>query len=289
MILVTGAAGKTGRAVIGALRFTNEPVRALARRAGQEAALRALGAADVVVGDLCDAGALRQAMEGVRAVYHISPNMHPDETAIGRAAVDAARQAGVERFIYHSVLHPQTEAMPHHWNKLRVEEALLGSGLAFTILQPAVYMQNVLAGLDRVRSDGVYSVPYPVATRLSYVDLEDVGEAAATVLGDARHAGATYELAGTLPMSQAEVGQALARALGRPVRAESQSQADWERQARAGGLSEYAVTTLLAMFRYYEQHGLPGNPNVLAWLLGRPPADFATAARRVSGKLKDEG
>ncbi|MFN8458488.1 MAG: NmrA family NAD(P)-binding protein [Anaerolineae bacterium] len=72
------------------------------------------------------------------------PQHAPDEVAIGRAAIAVAKAAGGPRSVYHSVLHPHTEKMPHHWHKLRVEELLFESGLEWTILQPAAYMQNVL-------------------------------------------------------------------------------------------------------------------------------------------------
>ena len=147
MILVTGAGGKTGKAVVRALAAARAPVRAFVRRADHEAALLACGAQEVAVGDMRSAADWGRTAEGVRAVYHICPNVHPDEVPIGQAAIAAARAVGVEQFVFHSVLHPQTEAMPHHWNKLRVEEAVLASGLPFTIFQPAPYMQNVLAGL----------------------------------------------------------------------------------------------------------------------------------------------
>lgn len=74
-------------------------------------------------------------MRSAQGVYHICPNVHPQEVEIGRIAIDAARAAHVERFVFHSVLRPQIEAMPHHWRKLRVEEMLLASGLNFTILR----------------------------------------------------------------------------------------------------------------------------------------------------------
>jgi uncharacterized protein YbjT (DUF2867 family) len=125
--------------------------------------------------------------------------------------------------VYHSVLHPQIEAMPHHWNKMRVEEMLLGSPLDVTILQPAAYMQNILAEWDRMLRSGVYRVPYPVETRLSLVDLDDLAEAAATVLINAGHSGATYELVGTPPISQIEIAETFGKALGRPVRAEAET------------------------------------------------------------------
>jgi NAD(P)H dehydrogenase (quinone) len=285
MILVTGAAGKTGRAVSRALVARGAAVRALVHRLAQSLAVEALGA-EVVVGDMRDRAAMDRAMQSVQAVYHICPNVSPDEVAIGRTVVGAARQAGVERFVYHSVLHPQVKAMPHHWFKMRVEELLFASGLAFTILQPAAYMQNVLAHWDRIVQEGLYPVPYPVETRLGLVDLEDVAKAAAIVLTEPGHASATYELAGPEALTQAEIANILGQQLGRAVHAQAVSQTDWERGARAAGLGDYQVETLLQMFRYYEQYGFWGNPRVLGWLVGHPPVTFAEFVERVARERK---
>jgi uncharacterized protein YbjT (DUF2867 family) len=281
MILITGAAGKTGRAVLQALARRGAVVRALVRRSEQRAAVQNAGATEVVIGDLEDGRALHQAMQGARACYHLCPNMHPDELTIGQRVVRAAQVAGVGHFVYHSVLHPQTEAMPHHWQKLRVEELLFSSGLPFTILQPTAYMQNILAGWPAIRRQGIYAVPYPVESRLSLVDLEDVGEAAATVLSEPGHAGATYELVGTAPLTQLQVATVLTEQLGGLVVAQETPLSDWERNARAIGLGDYAVTTLLQMFRYYAAYGLVGNPNALRWLLGRAPTTLAEFVARV--------
>ena len=280
MILVTGAAGKTGRAVIRALTAKGEAVRALVHRDEQIQSVEALGAQQVVVGDMRLQATMDQAAWGVRAVYHICPNVSPDEVAIGQVAIVAARSAGVEHFVYHSVLHPQIEAMPHHWQKLRVEEQLFESGLCYTILQPTAYMQNVLAHWDQIMEQGVYPVPYAVETRLGMVDLEDVAEAAAVVLTESGHAGAVYELAGAEVLSQAEVATILSRRLGYPVRAETVPLETWERRARESGLGDYQVQTLVKMFRYYERYGFWGNPRVLSWLLGRFPTTFAAFIER---------
>jgi uncharacterized protein YbjT (DUF2867 family) len=280
MILVTGAAGKTGRAVIRALTTKGEAVRALVHRPEQVRLVEGLGAREVVVGDMRLQATLGQAAQGARAVYHICPNVSPYEIDIGQVAIGAARSAGVKHFVYHSVLHPQVEAMPHHWQKLRVEEQLFGSGLPYTILQPAVYMQNVLAHWDQIVEQGVYPVPYAVETRLGMVDLEDVAEAAAAVLTEPGHVGAVYELAGMEVLSQAEVATILSQQLGRPVRAEAVSLETWERRARESGLGDYQVETLVKMFRYYECYGFWGNPRVLSWLLGRSPTTFAAFVER---------
>ncbi len=275
MILVTGAGGKTGKAVIQALLAKGQAVRAFVRRAGP------IGAAEIVVGDMRDELALRQALQGVAAVYHICPNVNSEEAVIGHWVISAAREVGVARFVFHSVLHPQAEAMPHHWSKLRVEEKLFESGLTFTILQPTAYLQNLLGGWGRMLETGRLLSPYPVETRISLVDLDEVAEVAAQVLTETGHAGATYELVGTPPLSQIEVAAGLSQALGRAIRAEAQTIADWESNARAGGMGEYERATLIKMFQYYERFGLIGNPQVLRWLLGRKPKGVEAWARRV--------
>jgi uncharacterized protein YbjT (DUF2867 family) len=216
------------------------------------------------------------------AIYHICPNVSPHEIAFARTVMAAATGQGVPRLVYHSVLHPQIEAMPHHWSKLRVEEMLLASGLEVTILQPTAYMQNSLAEWDRMAGQGIYRVPYPIETRLSLVDLDDVGQAAATVLTEVGHSHATYELVGTPPLSQIEIAEAFGRALKKGVRAEAETAEDWERRAHGAGIDDYARETLTKMFRAYARDGLKGNPNVLGWLLGRPPTSLDAFAARVA-------
>ncbi|HLZ27517.1 MAG TPA: NmrA family NAD(P)-binding protein [Chloroflexota bacterium] len=281
MILVSGAAGKTGRAVVAALAALGAPVRALVRRAPQAEAVRAAGAQEWLTGDMLDSRTWAAACDGVRAVYHICPNMHPEEGAIGAAVLHAARVAGCAHLVYHSVLHPQTQAMPHHWHKLQVEELLFESGLPYTILQPAPYMQNVLVSWPAIVAEGRYSIPYAASTLLGMVDLADVAEAAARILTEPGHVGATYELGGPDILDQNQVAVVLSQRLGRTVVTDVQSLADWERRARAAGLGSYQLVSLLKMFRYYERHGLWGNPRVLGWLLGRPPTTFAEFVGRV--------
>jgi NAD(P)H dehydrogenase (quinone) len=280
MILVTGAAGKSGKVVVKALAAKGAQVRAYIRNPEHAGSLLALGAAEVNFGSFEDARALARTAAGVQAIYHICPNVSRDEVAFARAVATAARTHGVTRFVYHSVLHPQIEAMPHHWQKMRVEEMLFVAGFDLTVLQPTAYMQNILGTWDGIVRDGVFRFPYPAATRLSLVDLDDVGEAAAIVLTQGGHGGATYELVGTPALSQTEVASSLGRVLGRDVRAAEEPIAAWEARARAGGMGEYERATLAAMFRYYAEHGLIGNPYTLRCLLGRAPTNLASFLER---------
>jgi NAD(P)H dehydrogenase (quinone) len=275
MILITGAGGKSGQAIIHALAQQGMPVRAFVRNQSQAERVQAAGAVESFTGDLADGAALYAAAAGIRALYHICPNMHPQEADIGARVIAAAQAQGVARFVYHSVLHPQAGAMPHHWQKLRVEEQLFTAGLEYTILQPTAYMQNLLANWHAITQQGRYANPYPVNAVLALVDLADVASVAARVLTESGHQGATYELVGTRPLAQSEVAGVLSEVLGRPVQAEEIPLDEWAAMARAQGLSGYRLETLLAMFRYYAHHGLIGNPNVLCWLLRRAPTTLA--------------
>jgi NAD(P)H dehydrogenase (quinone) len=278
MILVSGAAGKTGKAIIRALAARGEKVHAYVHRESHVSAMLGHGAATASIGALDDVEAIARAATDARAVYHICPNVSPEELPFARAVAEAMKRAGVRRFVFHSVLHPQIEAMPHHWQKMRVEERLFASDLDVTILQPTAYMQNLLPQWETIHSAGIYRIPYPATARISLVDLDDVAEAAAIVLTDDAHVGATYELVGTAPLSQTEVAAIIGQALGRSIQIESETARSWAERATA--LSTYQRETLVAMFRYYAEHGLIGNSATLRHLLGREPTSLADFVRR---------
>jgi NAD(P)H dehydrogenase (quinone) len=281
MILVTGAAGKTGLAVIRALARKGETTRALVHHEDQVETIREAGAQEVTVGDIKDGAVLVNATSGVDAIYLICPNVHPREFEIGKAAIMAAQQAGVSRIVYHSVMYPQIEAMPHHWQKWRVEEALIQIGLAFTILQPASYIQNILPYWDAIIKRGEYTVPYSVDSVFSPVDLEDVAEVASVVLTNREHDGAIYQLAGPDFLSSAQMAKRVSKAIGREVKALEQKLEDWRRSASESGVASYSIDALSKMFNYYDQHDFSGSGVILEELLGRQPTGFEQFIHRI--------
>jgi NAD(P)H dehydrogenase (quinone) len=225
---------------------------------------------ETFVGNLESETDLLNSLTGVDGVYHICPNMYPNEFVTGKALIKACRSIGVKRLIYHSVLHPQIQKMNHHWQKLLVEEALFESDLDYTILQPTVYMQNIL-GYRKSIVEGFYSLPYPGSSRLSMVDLMDVAEVVAIVFTESNTIGGIYELVGTGPFSQFDVVDKLTKKFGRKIEFEEIPLIDWEQTARQSTLSEYAIITLKSMFEYYSNYGLWGSSIVLTNLLGRSP------------------
>ena len=274
MILVTGAAGKTGQAVVRALLANGRTVRTLVRNETQRELISSLYDTDIVIGDMSVESVISSLFEGIRAVYHICPNMHPDELSIGLAMISAAKTADVTQFVFHSVLHPQVEAMPHHWQKMRVEEALFTSGIPFTILQPAAYMQNILVEWKNIQQEGIIRVPYSPESKGSPVDLNDVADVASLVLSDRDHIGAIYELCGPDILTYQEQATILSEYIDRSIRVEQISLNEWKTLAYEAGLRTYSVESLLKMFLYYDLYGFWGSSHVLSTLLQRPPTSF---------------
>lgn len=220
---VVGGNGKTGVAVCDAIRQRGAEAVPLGRAEWDD---------------------LAGALDGCDAAYLIAPNFHPDEPAYVGHALDAARAAGVGRVGYHSVASPYVPAMPHHLGKAVSEDVVRRSGLAWTILQPGAYLQN----LDLT---GPIEVPYDLDAAFGFADLDEVAAVAALVLTEDGHVGATYELASrvaSVAELAAEAGVTASRVYERPD--------GWPG----------------AMFAYYDAHGLPVGTLPLRALLERQVA-----------------
>lgn len=281
MILVTSAGGKTGRAIIARFANDGESVRALMRRDDADQELLALGAAEVVHGDLTDPAAVAAAAKGCRVIYYICPNMTEEEKTIGDSVIAAAKSAGVERLVFHSVLHTQVQALQHHWNRLFVEEAIVESGVPYSILQVGSYYQNMVPGWAKMRETGVHAMAYEVDAPMSLVDLNDVAEAALNIANDPGCANGIYEICGPV-ITLTEKAEILSDILGQSIEARKLPAEDAVAHAAHMGLGEYGQDCMRKMFAHYDIHGLVGSSRVLEWILGRPPTDFETFARRVA-------
>ncbi len=282
MILVTSANGNQGKRLVPKLLAAGHPVRGCVQSEASADRLRALGVQEVVVGDLADPAVIARAVDGVRSVYHIGPTVHPAERAMGFAMIDAARAARVGHFVFSSVLHAISTDLIQHEIKRDQEEHLLCSGLEFTILQPSNYM--LPHRVWPVFEGAPFRLAWALDRRQSMVDLEDVTDVAARVLDEPqRHAGATYELVGPGRFTAYEIGEVLARVLGRDVGVEQMDTEAFVRARFGDGdpaVLDYQLKVIGAITAHYSLHDFLGNPNVLGWLLGRPPTSFEGFVRR---------
>jgi uncharacterized protein YbjT (DUF2867 family) len=281
MILVTAANGNQGKLLIPRLRAAGLPVRASVRSESSAAALRGAGVDDVVVGDLADSNVLQRAVRGADAIYHVGPTLSPSERTVGFAIIDAAAAAGVRHFVMSSVLHAIITDLVQHEIKRDIEEHLLSSGLDFTILQPANYM--LAHRLKPAFERGVFELTWSLDRKQSLVEIGDIAEVAALVLGDlGRHVGATYELASPGRYTAYELADIIASAVGKPITA-GEIDVDTFAARMFGNLDpgerEYRLRAMHAISARYSSNDFIGNPNVLTWLLGRTPTTWEQFVR----------
>jgi uncharacterized protein YbjT (DUF2867 family) len=282
LLLVTAAHGNQGKLLVPRLLAAGANLRACVRSDESARILRTAGVTDLVVGDLSDPAVLAQAMNGVEKVYYIGPALHPSEREMGIAAIDAARTAGVQHFVFSSVLHPIITDLVQHEIKRDLEEYLVSSGMEFTILQPANYMLR--HRLMPAFTEGVFRLSWALDRYQSMVDLGDVTEVAAAVLAESdHHAGATYELVAPGRYTAHDLAKIITGVTGREVIAE-QIDADVFLKASLGADSStqfpYQARLLRAISNRYSSHDFVGNPNVLTWLLGREPTTFEQFTQR---------
>ena len=150
---------------------------------------------------------INAAMASCETIIHIGPPMHPNEVEITSRFIDAALSHDISRFVYYSVMHPLRRAVRHHRLKLDAEEALIESGLPYTIVQPMRYMQHLALIWNKVLETGVHAMPFNIDVRFNVADLRDLAEATAIVATSPGHLYATYELAGPEALSQRRHGR----------------------------------------------------------------------------------
>ena len=177
-ILVTGATGNVGRNVVEQLAARGADVRVLVR---DPAKASFAAGVDFVQGDLLDVDSLRAAMTGVSTLFLLN-GVVADEFAQAVIALNVAREAGIERIVYLSVIHSDVYVnVPHFAGKFGVERMIEAMGMHATILWPAYYMDNEITIRDVVTGHGIY--PMPIGDKgLAMIDARDVGEVAAIEL-----------------------------------------------------------------------------------------------------------
>jgi uncharacterized protein YbjT (DUF2867 family) len=211
MILVTGATGNVGGAVVEHLLSAGAEVRALSR---DPARARLPGAVPVVAGDLTRPETLPAALDGVRAVF-----LFPVADAVA-GFVEAASRAGVQHIVVLSsaaVVMGDDNAIGR-WHAT-VERAVADSGIGWTFVRPGAFMANTLQWGDSVRTEDVVRVPYGESASAP-VDEWDIGAVAATALLQPGHQGASYLLTGPEALTVAQQVKVIGSVLGRPIRFE---------------------------------------------------------------------
>jgi uncharacterized protein YbjT (DUF2867 family) len=280
MILVTGATGNAGGAVVRALVGAGEPVRALIRRDADQARLPA--GVEGATGDLNRPGTLRGPLAGVRAVFLLSGYQDlPD-------ALAEMRGAGVERVVLLSSSAAPGGDLSNAVARYHIlsERAVRESALPFTFLQPNSFMSNTFQWTPQLLAGDVVRAPF-AGVRVAMIDPDDLGAVAAQALTTDAHEGRSYRLSGPESLLPADRVAVLARVLGRELRFEAQSNEDARAEMSANMPAEYVD----AFFSFFVD-GTVDETTVLPTVrevTGRPPGSFEQWAVAHAGAFRTPG
>jgi len=242
MILVTGATGTVGSAVIDALSEGDDEVRVATRDV--EAAREELdGVDDYVTFDFAHPETWSPALADVDRLFLVRPPVVGADPL--REFVDAAARVGVDHVVYLSVLGAEKNPLLPHW---RIERHIEAADVAHTFLRASFFMQN-LAEVHRhdiVEHDEIF-VPAG-AGETSFVDARDVGAAAALALTEPGHAGRAYDLTGPEALTYSEVADVFTEVLDRRITYADPSILTFARRLRSRGTSLPFVVVMVGIY-----------------------------------------
>ena len=283
-ILVIGATGTIGSLVVQGLASQGADVTALVRK--PEAALPA--GVKRAVGDLTNVASLRQAMSGVRTLFLLNA-LAADEVTQSLQALNVAREVGIQRIVYLSVINADLYTdVPHFTGKYTVERMIDSLDLPATILRPAYFMQNDVQIQPVVENHGVFPMPIG-AVGCAMVDARDIADiAVAELLRRDRASGPLprlmLEVVGPEVVNGMQAAAIWSQALGRDVHYAGDDVQAFEAQLaqHAPGWMAYDLRLMLSRIQQLGQLAQDGAAQKLERLLGRPLRSYRSfVAERV--------
>jgi len=280
MILITGATGNIGREIVQDLLAHGVDFKVMVRKEESRKLMESKGV-KAVLGDFSHPGSLAVALKGVRQVFLLT-TPQPDILKVEGSFLNEARRAGVDRVVRLSAVGAQPwAASPLIRAHGQCEAQLEASGLAWTILRPNMFMQNLAPMYgDQVARTSTLFAPAGEA-RIPWVDTRDVAALACTVLTEVGHEGLVYEITGPEPCTYAEVAERLSAQLGRTIRYVDVPDDAAYSSMTGMGMSPWFAHSLITLFHMFRANG---GTSVALGTFGRVTG---RAARTLDNYLKE--
>ncbi len=287
MILITGATGTNGLELIRQLGEVGEYVRVRALVRSPQRAQQLMHPYDVELsaGDLDDPASLNEAMRYVEQLFLLSP-VDQRQVQLEANAIDAARRAGVKHIVKLSALNaaPDSPSALLRWHA-QTERTLRESGIAYTILRPNMFMQEMLRHAGSIRGEGAFYLPLG-DTAVSLVDVRDNAAVAARVLTEAGHEGKEYDLTGPAALTFHDAAAQLATAIGEPVQYQPVPMDAWKRAFAATGAPHWMVDVVAELYGTFAGNNQAVRDGVRQ-VTGAPARPFAEFARDYADKFQE--
>ncbi|MGV7187190.1 SDR family oxidoreductase [Xanthomonas axonopodis] len=286
-ILVTGATGTVGSLVTQGLADAGAQVKALVRQHGKRPFPAGV---NEVVADLTDVASMRAALASVRTLFLLNA-VTPDEVTQALIALNLAKEAGVERIVYLSVIHADTYTnVPHFTGKHTVERMIESLEIPATILRPAYFMQNEGMVQQTITDYDVYPMPIG-AQGIAMIDARDIADIAVVELlrrdrADGPLPRVTLELVGPRALTGTDVAKVWSAALGREIAYAGDDVAAFEAQLAKYGPSwlAYDMRLMMGGIQRFGMHAAEGTVAKLQAILGRPLRTYEDFVREATAK-----
>lgn len=282
MILVTGAAGLNGSAVVREFSRNGVPVRALVRDRLKAKALTGLPHVELVEGDMDRAGTLSPALQGVGRVLMIS-SAGPQMVETQCRFVDACKVAGVAHVVKFSGKESGIgfDAKNFRFTRMHedIERYLETCGLAWTHLRPSQFMQVYLREAPSIAGKGLLLLPFE-DVKLSPVDVEDIAKIAFALLTQGGHESRAFDITGPEALSMADIAASISAAIGQTVRYQNVNPEERRRAMLAAGVPPFTVDALDEQAAERRRHPESRVDVGTHELFGVEPTTFAEFARR---------
>jgi uncharacterized protein YbjT (DUF2867 family) len=278
MLLVTGATGNVGSAVLAELANGPHHVRAFVR----DPARLAIAAPniEVVVGDFADDSSLARAFEGVESAF-LASALDVRMPELQKRFIGAAERGHVKRVVQLSAIGANASqccVRALRWLG-QVEDSLKRSSISTTHLRAASFYQNLLTFSESIASQGVIAGPFRAAA-WPMVDARDVGAVAAAALTDAAHAGQSYEVMASQNLTYHDIAQRLGTVLETPVRYVDVSANEARGRLNAAGKSPVLIEAMLELWDAVASGYIKSEPsNLIERITGRPARTLEDFAR----------
>lgn len=268
-ILVTGATGNVGRALVAELKTTGAQVFA-----GSTGGAPVDGVPGRKV-DFGDPASLRAAFAGIDTAFLLFP-LVPGKLQLARNAVAAAAAAGVKHLVRSSGAGADpASAMALSRLQGQIDQIVIDSGLPYTLLRPNSFMQNFIAYYAGMIKAGAVYLSHGDG-KISYIDVRDIATVAATILRDpAPHAGQAYTLTGPEAIDNGEALALIAQAAGRPVSYVPVPEEAAVKSMRDMGMDDWTVENMSSLNRIIAAGHASGVSPAVEAITGRKPRSFA--------------
>jgi uncharacterized protein YbjT (DUF2867 family) len=279
MILVTGATGLNGTALVRKLSTKGVPLRALVRNSAKAAEIAALPNVEIAIADMAKPETLPAALAGVdRAMLNSSAD--PAMVEVQSNFIAAAAKAGVRHVVKLSGIMPELDS-PFRFARMHgeIEKRLEASGMAFTHLRAGEFMPSYFRQVPMILAKGALFLPME-NQRIASIDIGDLAEIAAIVLTNPGHEGKIYPLTGPEALTMTEVAERLSAATGKTIKYINVPPEEVKKAQLAAGVPPYIADALAELFAERRKGKESQVWPIAQTLLGRRPTSFAEFAVR---------